>query len=143
MYARVVYDDSSERPRRALAFSGDFGETFSVGDASGFPGNPGADSEGAFLEHNGVFLVGSPWGLPSTGRHNFTVLVSRAVHGRVSTWAPLVGAAPLYAGQAEYSTMAVPTAENSTFFVVYERGDIYGGHGVLRLTQLALPDAEF
>eukprot|EP00966_Prymnesium_polylepis_P304662 7038935-Prymnesium_polylepis.1 len=35
--------------------------------------------------------------------------------------------------------MAVPTADNSTFFVVYERGDIYGGHGALRLTQLALP----
>ena len=49
MYARIVYDDSSERPRRALAFSRDFGQTFTVGDASGFPGNPGADAEGAFL----------------------------------------------------------------------------------------------
>jgi hypothetical protein len=35
--------------------------------------------------------------------------------------------------------MAIPTADNSTFFVIYERGDIYGGKGFLRLTQLKLP----
>eukprot|EP00966_Prymnesium_polylepis_P304663 7038935-Prymnesium_polylepis.2 len=101
MYARVVYDDSSERPRRALAFSIDFGETFNTGDTSGFPGNPGPDCEGAFLQFGGLFILGSPWGLPSSGRHNYTILVSRAEHGKVGSWAPLPGAAPLYAGQAE------------------------------------------
>ena len=136
MYARVVYDDSTERPRRALAFSADDGASFSAGDTGLFPGNPGADSEGAFLVANGFFLVGSPWGLPSAGRHNYTILASRAVDGRVGTWTQYRA---LYAGQAEYSTMAVPTAENTTLFVLYERGDIYGGHGVLRLTQIALP----
>ena len=64
------------------------------------------------------------------------MLVSRAVGGRVGSWAPY---RTLFAGQAEYSTMARPTAQNCTFFVLYERGDIYGGHGVLRLTQLELP----
>ena len=136
MYARVAYDDSTDRPRRALAFSTDDGATFSAGDTGGFPGNPGADSEGAFIIANDIFLVGSPWGLPSTGRHNYTVLASRAVHGKVGAWTQY---RRLFAGQAEYSTMAVPTAENDTFFVVYERGDIYGGRGVLRLSQLALP----
>jgi hypothetical protein len=139
MYARVVYDNSSDLPRRALAFSTDFGETFTPGDTSGFPGNPGADAEGAFAFFNGKFLIGSAWGLPHTGRHNYTVLVSDAVNGRVSTWSKLPSAAPLYAGQAEYSTIAVPSADNSTFFVIYERGDIYGGKGFLRLTQLEFP----
>ena len=75
-------------------------------------------------------------------RHNYTVLVSPSVNGRVSTWSKLPAAAPLFAGQAEYSTMAVPSTEHAgmgTFFVVYARGDIYGGKGVLRLTQLCLP----
>jgi sialidase-1 len=139
MYARVVYDDSTDRPRRAIAFSTDYGETFTAGDTSGFPGNPGADAEGAFLSFNGKFLVGSPWGEPSTGRHNYTILVSDAVDGKVGSWTKLPSAAPLFAGQAEYSTMAVPTADNTTFFVIYERGDIYGGKGFLRLTQLAFP----
>jgi len=139
MYARVVYDDSTDRPRRALAFSSDFGHSFTPGYTADFPGNPGADSEGAFMEIDGKFFVGSPWGLPHEGRHNYTILVSEAVNGRVGTWTTLPTAAPLYAGQAEYSTMAVPTAENTTFFVIYERGDIYNGKGVLRLTQLALP----
>ena len=57
----------------------------------------------------------------------------------MSTWSALPAAAPLFAGQAEYSTMAVPSADNSTFFVIYERGDIYNGKGFLRLTQLAFP----
>ena len=35
--------------------------------------------------------------------------------------------------------MCVSSAEEGTFFVVYERGDIYGGKGSLRLTQLGLP----
>ena len=102
-------------------------------------GNPGADAEGAFIYYNGMFLVGSAWGDPETGRHNYTVLVSKAVDGRVSDWNGVHGASPLFAGQAEYSTIAVPSAENSTFFVIYERGDIYNGKGFLRLTQLALP----
>ena len=38
MYARVVYDDSSDRISRALAFSRDYGETFTPGDTTGFPG---------------------------------------------------------------------------------------------------------
>jgi hypothetical protein len=68
------------------------------------------------------------------------VLVSPAVDGRVSTWTKLPAAAPLYAGQAEYSTMQVPSADNSTFLVIYERGDIYHGKGFLRLTQLKFPE---
>merc|ERR1712216_172992 len=56
MYARVVYDDSTDRPRRALAFSSDFGESFTHGDTSQFPGNPGADSEGAFSSLVTCFL---------------------------------------------------------------------------------------
>lgn len=80
--------------------------------------------------------VGSPWGLPSKGRHNYTILASSAVHGRVGSWTQYRA---LFSGQAEYSTMAVPSADNDTLFVLYERGQIYGGHGTLRLTQLALP----
>jgi sialidase-1 len=141
MYARVVYDDTTDRPRRALAFSTDYGVSFTPGVTSGFPGNPGADAEGAFIYFNGIFLVGSAWGLPSSGRHNYTVLYSKASGGKVGDWGYLPGAAPLYTGQAEYSTMAVPSANNETFFVVYERGDIYGGKGFLRLTQLPFPAA--
>ena len=89
MYARVVYDDAGDRPRRALAFSGDFGESFTPGDTAAFPGNPGADAEGAFIHAGGYFLVGSPWGAPHTGRHNYTVLVSPCKDGRVSTWSKL------------------------------------------------------
>ena len=136
----MVYDDATDRSRRAIAFSKNFGESFTPGDTSGFPGNPGADAEGAFIEFNGRFLVGSAWGIPSTGRHNYTILVSHAVNGRVSNWSKLASAAPLFAGPAEYSTMVVPTADNATFFVVYERGGIYGGHGFLRLTQLEFPE---
>lgn len=66
-YARVVYDDPTDRPRRALAFSADDGVTFSAGETGGFPGNPGADSQGAFLVTNDVFLVGSLWELPFKG----------------------------------------------------------------------------
>ena len=77
MYARVVYDDATDRPRRAIAFSTDFGDSFTPGATDGFPGNPGADAEGAFIEHDGRFFVASPWGQPHTGRHNYTV---RAAH---------------------------------------------------------------
>ena len=40
---------------------------YGTGDTSAFPGNPSADAEGAFIEANGVFLVGIPWGEPHTG----------------------------------------------------------------------------
>ena len=62
-----------------------------------------------------------------------------ACNQTVITESRFQAAAPLFAGQAEYSTMAVPSAENTTFFVIYERGDIYNGRGFLRLTQLDLP----
>ena len=145
MYGRIVYDNPSiTNSRRVLAFSDDFGESFAPGNTSAFPGNPGADAEGAFIEFDGKFLVGSAWGQVSPtnpGRHNYTVLVSDAINGRASTWQRFITLSPGI--EAEYSTMAVPSAKNSTVFVLYERGDIYGKgigpKGSLRLTQLEFP----
>ena len=149
MYARVVYDDHTiTKPRRSLAVSSDFGASFNEGSTTSFPGNPSADAEGAFVGHANKFLVGSAWGQVSPqnpGRHNYTVLVSDAVDGKPSTWTPLPAANPLSPGiEAEYSTILVPTADKgATFFVVYERGDIYqqgvGPRSSLRLTQLRFP----
>lgn len=148
MYGRIVYDNPKiNASRRVLAFSNDFGVTFGDEDANAFPNNPGADAEGSFLEYNGTFLVGSAWGQVSSknpGRHNYTVLMSNAVDGRTSTWKKIPGADPFSPDiQAEYSTMAVPTANPSMVFVMYERGDIYsqgvGPKSSLRLTQVEFP----
>lgn len=93
MYGRVVYDDANvTASRRALAFSKDGGATFDSRGAttSAFPGNPGADAEGSFVQHGGTFLVGSAWGEvgpTNPGRHNFTLLASRAgADGRPTGW---------------------------------------------------------
>lgn len=48
-YARVWWDDGTTRPTRALAVSQDGGRTFSRGNTSAFPGNPGRDCQGALL----------------------------------------------------------------------------------------------
>jgi len=148
MYGRVVIDNPNiTTPRRSLAFSSDYGRSFAAGRTDAFPGNPGADCEGAFMEFGGKFLVASPFGAVSPAnpsRHNYTVLVSDAVDGKPTTWHHLPGADPLSPGiEAEYSTMQVPSADNSTVFVLYERGDIYqegvGPKSSLRLTQLKFP----
>jgi len=165
MYSRVVYDDASiSKPRRSLAFSRDYGHSFvSFANAThNFPGNPGADAQGSFVEFNGTFLVASPWGQVSPanpGRHNFTVLMSQSADGKPTTWTAVPGADPLTpaAIEAEYSTMMVvdqapPTnrtgtvieTRTSTVFVLYERGNLYGmepgqPNSSLRLTQLPFP----
>lgn len=148
MYGRVVYDNPNiSKSRRMLAFSQDFGESFAGGNTNAFPGNPGADAEGAFAYYNGIFLVASAWGQVSPenpGRHNYTVLVSNEVSGHPSQWTKVPGADPLSPGiEAEYSTILVPSADPSRFFVMYERGDIYdegiGPASSIRLTQVAFP----
>ncbi len=150
MYGRVVYDNKNvTASRRVLALSTDFGHSFENGNTSAFPGNPGADCEGAFVGHGDVFLVGSPYGQvgpQNPGRHNYSVLMSRAVKGRPSMWTKLAGADPLDAGvEAEYSTMLVSRFdEYKSFFVMYERGDLYGEEpdqppSSLRLTKIPFP----
>eukprot|EP00936_MAST-01D_sp_MAST-1D-sp1_P002670 g2670.t1 len=153
MYGRVVYDNANiSASRRVVAFSSDLGLTFSEANTSAFPGNPGADAEGAFVQNSGTFLVGSAWGQPSPsnpGRHNYTVLVSHAdARGRPSSWSRLPGADPLWPGvQAEYSTMLVSRADgNRSFFVLAERGNLYGQEPTqprssLRLVQLPFPES--
>ena len=149
MYGRVVYDNASAiASRRMLAFSQDNGASFDLTTATtaAFPGNPGADAEGAFVQHGGTFLVGSPFGKVSPqnpGRHNYTLLASRAVDGRPSTWSTLEVLSPGI--EAEYSTMAVSRANGGkSVFVVYERGNMYGQEPnqpkqSLRLTQVPFP----
>lgn len=71
-------------------------------------------------------------------RQNYTVLANTAdADGKVTDWAPLPGADPLFAGASEYSTLFQPTQDPGTFFVCYERGGT--GDAVLHLTQLRLP----
>ena len=49
-------------------------------------------------------------------------MLSHHISGfRATTWSKLPAAAPLFAGQAEYSTMMVPSAENTTFFVLCKK----------------------
>lgn len=146
MYARVWWDDhsgssTSGNSAHALAHSTDGGVNFSPGNTSAFPGSF-VDCQGAIAVANSdTFLVGAPYGYNHFPRQNYTVLMSRAVDGFPSEWTPLPGADPLFAGASEYSTLAVPTAEVGTFFVIYERGAQYDGKGALRLTQLRIPDA--
>ena len=151
MYGRVVYDNASAiASRRMLAFSADGGTSFGLATATtgAFPGNPGADAEGAFVQHGGTFVVGSPWGAvgpANPGRHNYTLLASRAGDdGRPSkTWSAVRVLAP--GVEAQYSTMAVSRADGGrSLFVVYERGNMYGNEPTqpkesLRLTQVPFP----
>mmetsp|Transcript_13996 Transcript_13996/g.41617 ORF Transcript_13996/g.41617 Transcript_13996/m.41617 type:complete len:162 (+) Transcript_13996:3-488(+) len=138
MYARVWWDDNTTRPTRAVAASHDGGITFGAGRTDLFPGNPGRDCQGAILAVNRgtSFLVGSPWGLDHFPRVNYSVLVSHS--GTPAIWGPVAGAAPLWRGPAGYSSLAAPSADPSTFFVLYERG-VQSPSEVLRLTQLAVP----
>jgi hypothetical protein len=89
---------------------------------------------------NGRFYVSSPWGIDHFPRRNLTLLVSDAVDGKPSGWIPLTGAAPLWPGAAEYSSLL--QGENETIWVLYERSKdmaSMNGNEVLRLTQLQLP----
>ena len=143
LYARVWWDDGSPgngMSTRALTLSTDGGVSFSDGNTAAFPGNPGTDTQGAMVFAQGRFYVGSPWGFHHFPRQNYTVLVSEAIDGRPSSWAPLAGAAPLWRGASEYSTLL--PGENDTMWVLYERSkeaSSNNGNEVLRLTQLQLP----
>ena len=150
LYGRIVYDDPNiTKSRRVLAKSTDYGHTFGIGNTSAFPGNPGADVEGAFLGFENTLLVGSAWGQvgPSNpGRHNYTVLASQVDKGgEIMAWRHVPGADPLSPGvEAEYSTMVVPTENaGASFWVAYERGDIYnegvGPKSSIRLTSVPFP----
>lgn len=123
---------------RALAFSTDGGISFTDGDVDAFPNNPGTDTQGAMVYSDGRFFVSSPWGKAHFPRRNFTILVSEAVGGRPSNWRPLVGAAPLWSGASEYSTL-MPGVEDGTLWTIYERSatlDSKNGNEVLRITLL-------
>jgi sialidase-1 len=144
MYSRVWWDDGAPgngKSTRALAVSADGGASFSDARTDAFVGNPGTDTQGAMVFSRGRFYVGSPWGRGHFPRRNYTVLVSDAVGGAPSTWRPLVGANPLWAGAAEYS--ALMAASDGTLWVLYERSAAAnssgGGTEALRLTQLQLP----
>eukprot|EP00040_Diaphanoeca_grandis_P030297 m.178837 g.178837 ORF g.178837 m.178837 type:complete len:431 (-) comp31953_c2_seq18:113-1405(-) len=157
MYARVWWDDNSNRSTRAMAFSQDGGVNFSDGNTSAFPNNPGRDSQGAMItvtvkpgpnnnhiatttannNTNTLFLVGSPWGYSHFPRVSYTILTSAAGNGHPTVWSPLVGADPLWAGPAAYSTLSTREGANS-FFTIYERG-VNNSNEVLRLTQLHVP----
>ena len=140
LYARVWWDDAGHEngeSTRALAFSSDGGVTFTDGNVGAFPGNPGTDTQGAMIYSGGQFFVGSPWGVHHFPRQNYTVLVSDAVDGRPSSWRPLAGADPLWAGASEYSTL-MPGA-GGTIWAVYERSETLAsqnGNEVLRIAQL-------
>ena len=70
----------------------------------------------------GRFYVGSPWGFHHFPRRNYTVLVSEAgPDGRPGSGAPLAGAASLWSGASEYSTLL--PGENETLWVMYERSE--------------------
>ena len=145
MYARQWWDDGSPgngRSTRALALSTDGGTSFADGNTHDFPSNPGTDTQGVISRINNTFLVGSPWGYQHFPRKNYTVLASAAaggVGGLPTTWRPLPGAAPLWNGASEYSTILAPSWSTQTIFVVYERSATVGsldGTEILRLTEL-------
>ena len=147
LYARVWWDStpgSANKSTRALASSADGGATFCTANVSAFPGNPGTDTQGAMVStgrKDGRLLVSSPWGEKHFPRTNFTVLISSGDDPSAAgfRWFPMPGAAPLYAGASEYSSLlSTPETQRSgTFFVFWERGG--SGSAVLRLTQLQLP----
>ena len=150
LYGRVVYDNPNiTKSRRMLALSTDYGHSFSPGNTAVFPGNPGADAEGAFIGFGGRLLVGSAYGQvgPSNpGRHNYTVLQTVLdAAGKVTTWTKVPGADPLWPGiEAEYSTMVVPSlGKGAYFWVASERGDIYnegvGPTSSIRLKSVPFP----
>lgn len=157
MYAHVWrhdFDQPQRTPTKALAYSSDFGVSFSDGDMGAFGDNPSRDEAGGFAvaaattagkgagtdtEERDVFLASSGWGRDHYPFVNFTVMYSRGgADGRPTTWQPMRGAVPLWAGPSSYSTVFHPTMQPDTFFVCYERGNA-SAYEVLRLTQLAVP----
>jgi hypothetical protein len=99
------------------------------------------DPVGAFLRPKRLIMhCAKTGGVNHFPRQNYTVLVSDAVDGRPSSWAPLAGAAPLWAGAAEYSSLLAGDGDG-TMWVLYERSESLSGQDgteVLRLTQVRL-----